>query len=220
MSERGYRNGPTGGFQGPTFRLPALEQFLTFSAGCLAGPPVALSPRQSQLAKPIFGDALAYERVRIVDGWVMNSPTTLGNYIRINRRYGFDDPTLIHELTHVWQYQTRGPSYISNSFCAQLGSLVATGSRRGAYELPDIDIQRASSILSLSAEQQAVFVAMYYTVVQMRSDPTWQRLIREIRATRPLPPAFFAEEPFHVDAVSWPSGHQASGTVPLLRIDF
>jgi hypothetical protein len=41
---------------------------------------------------------------------------------------------LIHELAHVWQYQTSGYRYIASSLWAQLRAWATTGSRRGAYD--------------------------------------------------------------------------------------
>lgn len=204
-------------------RLPALEQFLIRSGSSLADHPVPLSPRHIALAQPVFGAALAYERIRIVNGWVAHAPTTLGDTIRIDHTADLDDATLMHELTHVWQYQTRGPSYLSNSLCAQLGSYVRRGNRFDAYALTNAEIEHATSIFALSAERQAMFVQMFFSEVHMREAPQWQELIAQLQATRPLPPGFFDTEPFDAarvtpeDAAGDP---RASHVFPSLSFEF
>jgi hypothetical protein len=88
----------------------------------------ALTPGEIALARPIFGDAIDYSRVRLFRGkwWPLQPPRTamapMGN-IHFHPNGGgycedFSKETLgqqayfIHELTHVWQAQTKGRFYL------------------------------------------------------------------------------------------------------------
>ena len=42
--------------------------------------------------------------------------------------------TLVHEMTHVYQYQTGGWGYAPEALWAQFKSFVTTGDRGGAYD--------------------------------------------------------------------------------------
>jgi len=87
-----------------------------------------LSPGEIAIARCVFGDAIEYERVRLVrrKWWpfqprgIVMAPT--GNIhfhpADPNWREDFSSASLglqglfIHELTHVWQTQTRGRFYL------------------------------------------------------------------------------------------------------------
>jgi hypothetical protein len=103
-------------------------------------------------------------------GYVANAPTTLGSYIRVSSAAKFDDSTLVHELTHVWQYQTQGTGYISNSMCAQIAGALGQGSRNAAYEIRPSQVHAVQSFHDLSAEHQARVVEFYF-VSRLLRDP-------------------------------------------------
>jgi hypothetical protein len=137
-----------------------------------------------------------------------------------------DHQTLIHELMHIWQYQTMGTQYISDSIWHQVGAAVATGSRAAAYEVTDADM-RTRSLSALPAEKQAVIVETYFANPNIRSDPNYRRFIEQVRRARPLPESLIFEE-----AVFGPNrgqhrfleetGHtndRVPGVVPILRIE-
>ena len=70
-------------------------------------------------------------------------------------------PWLIHELTHAWQFQHIGWSYLFQALSAQLRL------RDKVYDLdpPDVMVQKRSAGWTLSRynmEQQATLVAAYY----------------------------------------------------------
>jgi hypothetical protein len=87
-----------------------------------------LTPGEIELARSVFGNAIDYARVRIVRGkwWpfqprgVVMAPT--GNiHFHPDSRIWSDDFSkarmslqglFIHEMTHVWQAQTRGRLYL------------------------------------------------------------------------------------------------------------
>ena len=87
-----------------------------------------LTPGEIDLARPIFGDAIDYSRVRLFLGkwWPLQPPGTAmaptGNIHFHPNRGGWSqdfstEPLgrqayFIHELTHVWQAQTKGRFYL------------------------------------------------------------------------------------------------------------
>jgi len=130
---------------GVRLRFPTLEVYSALHGGSLSlgGRPLAGIERKE--AEFIFGASIDLEKVRIVRAVVANAPTTLGNYIRVPMNGFVDYQTLIHELTHIWQYQTMGTRYISDSICHQVRASVASGSRNAAYEITDADLRAGRS---------------------------------------------------------------------------
>lgn len=215
-------------------RFPRLELFLERHGTRLAGQARKLSPRELSLAEPIFRQSIDYERVQVVQSKLASAPTTLGDVIRCNGQ--MSDRTLIHELMHVWQYQTRGTRYISDSLCHQLASLLRHGHRRAAYRLTGDDLDRASSIDQLTAEQQAVFVELWFadralsfardfgsTRVpwRLRDHTRCKALMQQIQRARPLSvgaihsEAVYGSRHMELSAAGWP----AEKAVPLLRLE-
>jgi hypothetical protein len=146
--------------------------------------------------------------VKIAVSGIANAPTTLGNTIRISsaqRTGGLSDQILIHELTHVWQFQTRGMQYMSNSLCAQVQAIISKGDRNFAYTLTGEDIVNARSIDNLPAEKQAVFVELWFlhAMLQfpgasapepMRSNSACKSMMKEVQSAQPLPQKQVFEE--------------------------
>ncbi len=102
-----------------------------------------LTAGEIELARPIFGDALDYARVRIVHAkwWpfqhrgIVMAPTGNIHFHPGDPRWSEDfskttlelQGLLIHELTHVWQSQTRGRFYLPlmrHPFCRYAYDLV------------------------------------------------------------------------------------------------
>jgi len=102
-----------------------------------------LTQREVTLARSMFGDSLDYERVRIVRGkwWpfqprgIVMAPTGNIHFHPQDRRWSEDfsktplelQGLFIHELTHVWQAQTRGRFYLPlmrHPFCRYSYDLV------------------------------------------------------------------------------------------------
>lgn len=73
----------------------------------------------------IFRDSVAYPKVRLIEGraglFDLNArPFTLGNTIYLKGRdVGAEPGLLVHECTHVWQYQHQGARYASDALYAQ-----------------------------------------------------------------------------------------------------
>ncbi|HEY0712227.1 MAG TPA: DUF4157 domain-containing protein [Polyangia bacterium] len=85
-----------------------------------------LSPAEVEQLRPIFGDAVAYEEVRIKEGRAglfsaNDRPFTTGNtiYMKMDPSHPAWGEILVHEMVHVWQYQNGGADYQSKSLAAQ-----------------------------------------------------------------------------------------------------
>ena len=208
-------------------RLPTLELFSALHGGALSLGGRSLGRDERADAEFVFGNSINLDRVRIVQAVVANAPTTLGNYIRIPMDGSISRSVLIHELTHIWQYQTRGTRYISDSVCHQVGAAISTGSRSGAYGVTEVDL-RARSIDDLPAETQAMIVQTFFQVSDARANPDYQRFIRQVRQARPLPENIILEEAAfgpgggRRDLFDVPGrpGEPAPGTVPIIRLEF
>ena len=212
----------------PTVRIPSLE-IAAMQYGGLGKTGYPLSPERIAIAREIFGSSIIYQDVQIVESSVIAAPTTLGNNIRIPPGSNLDNSTLIHELTHIWQFQNHGSSYISNSLTHQLASILATGDRNAAYNytlLPDKDFTY------YTAEQQAMIVEDYYRQPANRTNPLYQKLIAQVRAATPSSmtsmdkynealngPAY--NNPYFLNPPESNTPNNPGGsTVPIVRIEF
>jgi hypothetical protein len=210
----------------PRIRFPTVEVFSTLQGDIGATHERPLLPQEKQLARGIFGQSIDLDAVRIVTTPVVNAPTTLGNCIRVGGS-GMPDWVLIHELAHVWQFQNKGTSYISDSAWHQTAAWVSSGlkSRAAAYQ---VTIQPGKSIHDYTAEQQATIIEQYFVVRGIRSNPEYQRMIKEVRASRPLPQNVrlqlaLEEAAFGASAATrrlMPPQECGNAGVPLLRIEF
>jgi hypothetical protein len=238
-SPRVQRPGPTG----VEVRLPSLEVFALRHGDFLPVQGRPLSQRELELARPIFGAALRYADVRVVVSSIANAPVTLGNQIRVAEQrapgaHQIKDATLIHELTHVWQFQNSGMRYVSNSLCHQIVGVVVAGDRNYAYRLTRADVLNAKSIYRLPAEKQARlveawFADMYFhtdegkqghTPVLVRDEPLVKQMLEEVRAARPLAKSYILEEaaygPGARTQLQADPLHPEAPAIPWLRLEF
>ena len=208
-------------------RFPTLEVYSALHGNALSfgGRPLYREERRD--AAFIFGASVELDKVRVVNAVVANAPTTLGNFIRIPMNGSIDRRTLIHELAHIWQYQTKGTGYISDSLFHQAAAAIGSGTRNAAYIVTEADL-RVSSINDLPAEKQAVIVETFFADPNVRTDANYMRFIRQVRSARPLPESIILEEAAfgpgggRRDMFEDPArpGGSAQGTVPILRIEF
>ena len=161
----------------PTWELAALS---SQDAGGRAAS--KLTDREKGIARNVFKDAVDLEAVRVI---IAPSPTdramTWGNTIRMPASQALSTGTLIHELAHVWQYQTKGSSYISNSMLKQTCAVLAGHERDKAYEYAIVEGQ---SLFDYTAEQQAEIIEDYAMSKAKRDDPRYAALIAEMRKTK------------------------------------
>ena len=145
-------------------RSPAAEEAVAqFSdvAGGLSGR--ALTSAERAIADGVFGASIDLARVRLIPTDVLEY-RTVGNNIRVPRDFTVADEymtqTLIHELTHVWQYQHGGTSYISHSLQTQIAGALR-GNRNFAY---DYALKPGSSFFDFTPEQQGLIIENYFSM--------------------------------------------------------
>jgi Ca2+-binding RTX toxin-like protein len=156
-----------------------------------------LTNREKALARSVFGNSINLDIVRI-DEWslsnLVNGKRPFVTLNTINTWGNLEDAVLIHELTHVWQYQKLGVTYILDAALAQgspgfqggkypdgIGA-GANGYRYGGYTTLekfmddgkklsdfqfDASITGPSSVVRENYEQQAKIIEDYYRI---RSD--------------------------------------------------
>jgi len=205
-------------------RFPVLETF-AYQYGWAFGRGRSLDDAERRLAREVFANSLDLDAVRIVSTTLAAAPTTLGDYIRTAGP--MSNATLIHELTHVWQFQHGGAAYISDSLCAQVGAWASTGSRNAAYDLTGV-VQAGKRFSEYTAEQQATIVEIYYSDPAMQADAVYQALMDEVRRQQPVPAAtrqrLIYEEglygPRNDHLPSLPDDRSLPPIMPLFRIDF
>lgn len=207
-------------------RIPVIENLATQYGDAFARDSRVLSPRERPLAESIFQQSINYSKVRIVTSSIIAAPTTFGSFIRIPPGYSIPDATLIHELTHVWQYQNHGNAYISDSLFHQTVAIVTTGDRNNAYTYTIIPGRPLSSY---TAEQQAMIVEDYFKDPSLRGQTEYQRLIGEIRSARPLltDRDRYLESLYgadyqnpHRDIFQTPGQPDRTNTVTIFRVEF
>jgi hypothetical protein len=205
---------------GVRVRIPLLEGL---GSAILSGASFGdrpLTPNERELLLSIFGDSVNLDPILIGFTRLISSGTgayTMGNKILIPAATMIDAPTLVHEMTHVWQYQTRGTRYISDSALHQLTQ------GKSAYA---VTIVPGRSIYDYAAEQQAVIVEYYYrdSPAGFRANPDVQSMINEVQKARPLSNSDIVNETWFgsgrgpLDTSYGGGAPQLSPTVPLLRI--
>jgi len=157
----------------PTVCSPALEELVTQVSTVQAakmGRP--LSEGEERLARGIFGTSIDYTLVRLIPTSMFPflKYTTVPNTIRVPEDFTIADETMaqtfIHEMTHVWQYQHGGTSYVSVSLATQIAAWWppwGTGSRSAAY---DYQIKSGSSFFDFRPEQQGLIVQNYFAMLR------------------------------------------------------
>jgi len=124
-----------------------------------------LNEREIGIARSVFGNSIAFERVR-VDEWAYLGPRQ-GNFCYVScntiNSWGImDDSILIHELMHVWQYQHLGIVYIPRALAAQFS---AEGYHYGGVKTLQIAIANRKKLLDFNYEQQADLIEDYYRLL-------------------------------------------------------
>jgi Subtilase family len=144
----------------------------------------ALDNREKALARSVFGDSINLELVRIdaySGGNLINGKRPFTTLNTINTWGSLSDSTLIHELTHVWQYGQVGAIYIPDALSSQgtdgiSGSSTdyppgveisgSPGYRYGGFTELEKRINNGQKLSSFNYEQQAKIVEDYYFIRQ------------------------------------------------------
>jgi Domain of unknown function (DUF4157)/OmpA family len=134
-------------------------------------------------AKEVFKDSIDYSKIEITRDSVFSAgaPRTIGNTIHLKsdgvwQHFKGDtldlsdetstkvrptgEQTLIHEMTHVWQYQNGGIAYLPQSLIAQIKAQIKTGSRSAAYNWREA-VAKKLPWAEWNPEQQAELVEDY-----------------------------------------------------------
>lgn len=208
----------------PDVRFPTLEIAAVRSQGAFALSTTSLTSGERADAERIFGSSIDLSRVRLALTPLISAPVTLGNTIRVPTGYSMTRPVLIHELTHVWQFQTKGSGYISDSVFHQTAAWLTRGDRGAAY---GYTIVPGKSFHAYTAEQQASIVEDYHRYPFLQGDPEYGRLIAQVRAASPMaaPMTISEEMAAGLPPPQWavpPSPGQPSGGafIPLVEVRF
>ncbi|MCC7247854.1 MAG: DUF4157 domain-containing protein [Lysobacter sp.] len=141
-------------------------------------------------AKRVFGSALDYAAVTIADGSISAKVASAGGYARTIRNV-INFPTgssrsmsfMIHELTHVWQYQKTGISYIAKALWAQMteGYSYADDGKTPEDSLKDARTA-GKTLYSYNLEQQGDILSDYYRRLQKGEDTTaWDPFVADVK---------------------------------------
>jgi hypothetical protein len=111
----------------------------------------------------VFGNSIPWNRVRLDEhslmAWIGRTHVT--GYI-INSTENLDDRTMIHELTHVWQYVTDGLVYIPEAIDGQASD---EGYDFGGVSGLRATMNAGGGISSYNREQQGEIVASYFELI-------------------------------------------------------
>jgi Domain of unknown function (DUF4157) len=130
-----------------------IQDFIKFNTRPLSG-------SERAKASGIFGASINLNMVRL-DEYAVLGPAFSGraytSFHTINGWGGIDDATLIHELTHVWQYEQAGAIYMPQAVHAQMKLGNAAYHYNGAAGL-QVAKTAGQRLTSFNREQQAQIV--------------------------------------------------------------
>ncbi len=160
-----------------------------------------------QEARRVFGNRIAYHRVRIHEGatWTdalnilgaklkgiqppsQHNAVTLGNHIYfpvrlLQNQKDLSGPKLylftwlVHELTHVWQYQETGWRYMLLALKAQFSHGAHAYDYGGEHGLEDF-FQKGGRWVDFNLEQQGDIARAYYDrLVHGKNIQAWQPFV-------------------------------------------
>jgi Domain of unknown function (DUF4157) len=141
-------------------------------------------------ARRVFGDAIDYTKVEIRDGSIEGKIGSVGGYARtIGNTIHFPDggsrdmAFMVHELTHVWQYQKKGWTYAPKCIWAQITEGYSYSSNGKSPEDSLKDARSAGTTLTdFNMEQQGDILSHYYARLQKGSDVSaYQPFANDVR---------------------------------------
>ncbi len=121
-----------------------------------------LNEQELRIAKSIFGNTLPYERIRVDESAYIGPRQGRFCYVSfftLNSWGKITPALLIHELTHVWQYQHLGIRYIPRALAAQR---TTSGYNYGGEAALEQAITSGKGLAFFNLEQQADLVEDYY----------------------------------------------------------
>ena len=172
----------------------------------------SLSPHESIEAQLVFGASIAYERVAIIEeiawpNWIgrigswlsrteapEHNAVTLGNKLYFPRRLLTENPVdpvgslndmawLIHELTHVWQYQHFWLAYLPQAIWAHFRNGSETYNYGFEHGLKKA-LVRGEQLENFNPEQQGEIARHYYYRLKQGKDVSaWLPYISQLQAS-------------------------------------
>ncbi|TVR39600.1 MAG: DUF4157 domain-containing protein, partial [Bacteroidia bacterium] len=132
-----------------------LADFIKFNTRPLTGD-------EKEMARDVFGESIDYELVRIDEKAILGPSWTNRPYVSfhtINSWGPMSSDTLIHELTHVWQYEKMGAMYMPYALHGN--------SKPDFYDYGGLDALEENKEKGLDAfnvEEQGEIMADYYRI--------------------------------------------------------
>lgn len=125
-----------------------------------------LTGAEKAKARRVFGSAIPLSLVRVDSRAVIGPAFTKREYVSFHTINGWgtmNDHTLIHELTHVWQYESMGARYMPKAIHAQATMGDAAYQYGG---LTGLEAARAAGkpLTSFTMEQQGDILGDYYVL--------------------------------------------------------
>lgn len=125
-----------------------------------------------ELAKTFFGDSINYKRVRIDELSIagpMQQNFCYVSFYFVNSWGRMQNSLLLHELTHVWQFEQMGSVYIPRALKAQYSRM---GYNYGGIAALKAAKELGKSFHSFNLEQQGDIIADYF-LIKDGYQPRW-----------------------------------------------
>jgi hypothetical protein len=134
-----------------------------------------LSEHEVDVAKGIFGDSLNYDLIRIDGGAFIGPKSTNRPYTSFHTINSWgdlkDDSVLIHELTHIWQYEHDGSIYMPDALIAQKSPGITPGT--DGYDYGGVETLKAhwnDGLGFFNYEAQAHIIEDFYKLKEKVSN--------------------------------------------------
>jgi hypothetical protein len=170
----------------------------------------SLSEMEFSQVHDVFGDSLRYSDIWLIEGvqwpntidrlgaWIRGETPSLNNAITLGNRIYFPIllrtseenlhsghlghfAWLIHEMTHVWQYQHIGFVYFLQALWGQIRlgrDVYDYGGKQGLHDA----LTEGNDILAFNPEQQGDIVRDYYLRMSRGMDTTaWQPFVTSLQ---------------------------------------
>jgi hypothetical protein len=124
-----------------------------------------LTQKEIALGKSIFGEYLDYQAIRI-DEHSHTARRMKVKYVSFNTINSWGTMSadiLLHELTHIWQYQRLGSIYIAEALAAQRSQ---AGYNYGGITALRHALNENKTLQDFNFEQQGDIVQDYYLILQ------------------------------------------------------
>jgi hypothetical protein len=121
-----------------------------------------LRPWEIELAKPYFGNSINWKRVRIDERAFIGPRRGQFCYVSfytINSWGSMTNSLLLHELTHIWQYEQMGALYLLRALRAQRSKM---GYNYGGVSTLKAYLKSGKNLFAFNLEQQCEIVSDHY----------------------------------------------------------